>query len=267
MGTARRSAFTLVELLVVIAIIGILIGLLLPAINSAREAGHRAQCQNNLKQLALGVLAYEDSVGVFPPSCTFTPGPSNTKGGDPENISGGKDNWVIMILPYMEYNDLYKQFNHNKPISDPSNMIARSTTVREMLCPSDVHNRTPFMGSQGQESTAMGDNWTGNYAANGSLAFLSISRGAYDAGGNTPEWRDPRLHGIMGQGIALTHNQVTDGLSHTFLILEIRTGLTQYDTRGVWAMSGACPAAFGPSPTLWATTMGRTAPHLLPTTW
>ncbi|MGA2253590.1 MAG: DUF1559 domain-containing protein [Thermoguttaceae bacterium] len=247
MGT-KRLAFTLVELLVVIAIIGILIGLLLPAINSAREAGRRAQCENNLKQLALAVLAYENAEGIFPPSCTFTNGPSNVKGGDPENISGGKDNWVIKILPYMEYNELYTKFDHDKPTSDASNKVARGTEVREMLCPSDTFNRKPFMGSTGEETKVMGDNWArGNYAANGSLAFLSISRGSFDAGGNTPEWRDPRLRGMMGQGVAVTHSQVTDGLSHTVMLAEMRTGLTPYDTRGVWAMSGACPSS------LWAT--------------
>jgi len=244
MRAAKRLAFTLVELLVVIAIIGILIGLLLPAIQSAREAGRRAQCQNNLKQLALAVLAYEDALGVFPPACTFTEGPHKVKGGDPENISGGKDNWVINVLPYLEYKDVYSQFNHELPISDPSNMLGRSSTIREMLCPSDTYNNKPFMGSEGQLTKVMGDNWVrGNYAANGSLAFLSISRDDYNAGGNTKDWRDPRLHGLMGQGVALTPTQVTDGLSHTVMLLEIRSGITPYDTRGIWAMSGACPSS------------------------
>ncbi len=239
MRSYKRSAFTLVELLVVIAIIGILIGLLLPAINAAREAARRAQCQNNVKQLALATLCFTEARSIFPPSCTW-------KNDDPSTLEGGRDNWVIMILPYMEYNALYKQFNHDLPISDKSNEAARATIVREMLCPSDTFNRKPFNGTSGQQTSKMGDNWArGNYAANGGLGFLSKTRdSARDEGGAaTKGWIDPTLRGIMGSGCALKPSQVTDGLSHTILVGELRAGLTSYDCRGVWAMSGACPSS------------------------
>ncbi|MGA2256664.1 MAG: DUF1559 domain-containing protein [Thermoguttaceae bacterium] len=247
MGITKRLAFTLVELLVVIAIIGILIGLLLPAINAAREAARRTQCQNNLKQLALAVLAYEDALGIFPPSATWV---DDTPPQYEQNPAVGRDNWVIMILPYMEYNELYRQFNHDKPIADASNEAARAQTVREMLCPSDTFNRKPFMGRTANNNTAnMGDNWArGNYAANGGLGFLDRT-GDTDSpagGAKTPGWLDPRIRGIMGSGCALRTNQITDGLSHTILLGEIRAGIASYDTRGVWAMSGACPSS------LWA---------------
>jgi len=226
-----------VELLVVIAIIGILIGLLLPAINAAREAARRAQCQNNLKQLSLAVLAYNSAVGVFPPCATWV-------GDNPDNVSGGKDNWVILILPYMEYNELYNQFDHEKPISNALNANARSQTVKEMLCPSDSYNRKPFMGTTGGATVALGDNWArGNYGGNGSLYFLDkTGTGAPAGGAKTEGWLDPRIRGIMGSGCALTSNQITDGLSHTVLLGEIRAGLDPFDSRGVWAMSGACPS-------------------------
>ena len=98
----------------------------------------------------------------------------------------------------------------------------------------------------------MGDNWArGNYAANGCLAFCSRSRGSgvnqesgEDAGGpDTKCWNDPTLRGIMGSNCAIKAVNVTDGLSHTILVGEIRAGLTAYDCRGVWAMSGACPSS------------------------
>ncbi len=121
-----------------------------------------------------------------------------------------------------------------------------------MLCPSDTYNRKPFMGSMGSETTALGDNWArGNYAANGGLLWLSSDSGRFGAdwcGGSKTDQgsTNPLLRGIMGSGWALTAQKVTDGLAHTILLGEIRAGLTQYDPRGVWAMSGACPSS------LWA---------------
>ena len=196
MGTTKRTAFTLVELLVVIAIIGMLVALLLPAVNSAREAGRRTECANKIKQLALAVIAYEDSNNIFPPSCSFA-------GNNPEQPTTGKDNWVIYILPFIEHDDIYKMINHQRPLSDPLNAEARSMNLPEMLCPSDAYyNSIPFKGSSGQHSAGMGDNWArGNYGANGGLPFLSVSRSDYDGGtAESQSWLDPRLRGIMGQG-------------------------------------------------------------------
>lgn len=96
----RNAGFTLIELLVVIAIIAILIALLLPAVQQAREAARRTQCKNNLKQLGLALHNYHDTHSVFPPGllgrCT-TPD---------LNASG-----LVMLLPYIEQNNLYSQFN------------------------------------------------------------------------------------------------------------------------------------------------------------
>src|SRR5882757_3213715 len=96
----RRRAFTLVELLVVIGIIGILVALLLPAVQAAREAGRRMQCNNNLKQLALAVLNYESAHHVFPPSSLWR----TTDSATPDNAASNKysENWVILVLPFLE---------------------------------------------------------------------------------------------------------------------------------------------------------------------
>jgi prepilin-type N-terminal cleavage/methylation domain-containing protein len=93
--TRRSSAFTLVELLVVIAIIGILVGLLLPAVQAAREAARRMQCSNNLKQLALALHNYESTHRTFPPS----------------GIQSNQMSWAVMMLPFIEQNNLYDRFN------------------------------------------------------------------------------------------------------------------------------------------------------------
>jgi prepilin-type N-terminal cleavage/methylation domain-containing protein/prepilin-type processing-associated H-X9-DG protein len=235
----KKQAFTLVELLVVIAIIGILIGLLLPAINAAREAGRRAQCNNNLKQWSLAVLNFESSRSIFPYNCSFQGG-NPTPGGNTFGVP--MDNWVISVLPFTEHNEVDKQITHTQAISSPINATARARVLPEMLCPSDAaHNRQPFMGGQGTQTSALGDNWArGNYGANGGLGFLDDST----PGGSA--WQDPHLRGIMGCNCALTTQKITDGLSHTCLLGELRSGLTAYDLRGVWALGGA-------SSGIWAT--------------
>src|SRR5271169_413756 len=100
----KRNAFTLVELLVVIAIIGILIGLLLPAINAAREAGRRMQCANNLKQLGLGCLHHESTTGWLP-----TGGWNWYWAGDPDRGFGRAQpgGWTYTVLPFIEFKSLY----------------------------------------------------------------------------------------------------------------------------------------------------------------
>src|SRR4051812_23557461 len=106
----RRRGFTLIELLVVIAIIAILIGLLLPAVQKVREAASRASCQNNLKQLGLGLMTYHDSANGFPPSRpNSSTGTRNTNPVGNENTISG----LIYVLPYIEQGPLYQQMSVN----------------------------------------------------------------------------------------------------------------------------------------------------------
>src|SRR5580658_10381926 len=104
-----RGAFTLVELLVVIAIIGILIGLLLPAVQAAREAGRRTQCTSNLKQIGLAFLNFESTRGFFPQAYAPAADPA-APGGTSGTGTFGTGAFVV-ILPFMEYNSLFTQIN------------------------------------------------------------------------------------------------------------------------------------------------------------
>lgn len=117
----QRLAFTLVELLVVIAIIGVLVALLLPAVQAAREAARRMQCGNNIRQLALGVHNHHDSMGTLPPILGFTRGWG----------------WIPNMLPYIEQKPLYDKLNFNTNTSCISQRAAHDANIKPLQCPSD----------------------------------------------------------------------------------------------------------------------------------
>src|SRR5689334_22741074 len=131
----RRPGFTLIELLVVIAIIGVLIALLLPAVQSAREAARRSQCTNNLKQLGLALHNYESSNGSFPPA-----GESTNYGTTPPSTQFVDGSWSTFarILPYIEGGASYNAANFSLEYHDltGANFTASSTVVATFLCPS-----------------------------------------------------------------------------------------------------------------------------------
>lgn len=229
----QKRAFTLVELLVVIAIIGILVALLLPAVQAARESARRSQCQNNVRQLCLALISYHDSKKEFPPSVQFDAPQSNS----PDSATTHRPNWVVNILPYIEEQSLFDAFDMTVPISHANNREQRGTLLQAMLCPTDTNNtQSLFAGRHPTE----GDNWArGNYGANGALGFLTKS-GTNPAGGaDTVFWKNPQTRGVMGMNVALSIPKITDGTTQTILVGELRSGLNQYDPRGTWALGAA----------------------------
>ena len=269
---ALRRAFTLVELLVVITIIGILISLLLPAVQSAREAARRTQCSNNIKQLGLALNAYHTTYGKFPPSGVWRDAPSGSTPGafdnaqvDTMNNANLYENWVILILPQLDQAPLRQALNLSLPMQSTttnatgiSNSAAVGTNLAVMLCPSDTYNRSPFIGSTDPSSYASNLGsfpWArGNYGANGSLGYMSFSvvwtgtyNGADNSHGAGPGWNNRFCRGVMGANAnSLRIEDIKDGASNTILVGEIRSGITSFDTRGIWAMGGASPSS------LWA---------------
>jgi prepilin-type N-terminal cleavage/methylation domain-containing protein/prepilin-type processing-associated H-X9-DG protein len=229
--SAPRRGFTLVELLVVIAIIGILIALLLPAVQAARESGRRTQCANNLKQIGVALQNYHDVNKILPPNTMYVPGSGTSM---PNN--NFRANWVISALPFLEETNLHQQFDLTKPISDPANAIPRSQILAVMLCPTDAYNVVPFDGTQ----YGLGSNWArGNYAANGTLDYMDDG----NIGPTGTGWITTTFRGVMGANVACTLRQITDGTSKTIAVGEIRAGLVPVDARGVWAMGGGCASA------------------------
>lgn len=194
----RRSAFTLIELLVVIAIIGMLVALLLPAVQAAREASRRTQCSNNLKQLALAAHNFHDSQKKFPSSVRpagLTPMP---------RIAG-----LTFLLQYFEQRNLYDAYDQTKNWSDPVNLPVTSKEVPTFLCPS-----TP--ASKRLDGLPEGSPWQGNLVAVTDYSpTIGVDQRLFSAG----------LVDRAGPGI-LTKNgepkmaEVTDGLSNTILYAE-----------------------------------------------
>ncbi len=241
-----RRAFTLVELLVVITIIGILISLLLPAVQSAREAARRLQCQNNLKQLALALHNYHSAWNIFPPSSVWrVNGKLDISQIDTANNANRFENWAIMILPEMEQQALHDKFDLSQSISATANSIPRSQVLATMLCPTDSNNRQAFNGSANSTTNQMGDGWArGNYAANGALGLMTYAICAAPFNATGASWSST-LRGVMGANLSSSIAQIRDGTGSTILLGEIRAGITAYDPRGTWAMSGGSSALWG----------------------
>ena len=124
-----RRAFTLVEVLVVIAIIGLLIALLLPAVQGTRESARKAQCANNLKQIGLALLHHETAKKTFPSGYVSAFDSSGTD-------TGPGWGWASYMLPQMEENAIYKTIHFDLPIEDPMNGV-RVANIPSFLCPSD----------------------------------------------------------------------------------------------------------------------------------
>lgn len=155
-----RSAFSLVELLVVIAIIGVLIAMLLPAVQSARESARRLTCTNRLRQLALAVHSYHDANTELPPDVhSFTYGMPVTT----------MHSWASLVLPFLEQGALYDQFDFNERPTHESNQIPLRTVVPVYVCPNTV--RLPRERSTGNSLVLFGVYKAPTFIVDWSIAF------------------------------------------------------------------------------------------------
>ncbi len=215
-----RRGFTLIELLVVIAIIGVLIALLLPAVQAAREAARRAQCTNNLKQMGLALHNYESSTGVFPPGALWN-APSDAAFGCAGNGQRRAHGVFTLILPFIEMTNIYNAANFSFAAGQSGNdpqygqlpgliqFTAFSTKISAFICPSDM----PRLGTSNRAADANSPYSQGSYAA--SLGTMDTFRWWYGC----PTY-------IEGDGAfsvsekAYKISEFRDGLSSTILIGE-----------------------------------------------
>ena len=199
-----RNAFTLVELLVVIAIIGILIAMLLPAVQAAREAARRLQCSNNLKQMGVAMHSHLSANNAFPPGSYWKPNSEL-------HSSGNEATWITFLLPYLEEQALYEMIDWEGPDSfgnacDPPYTYRKiaGEQLPMMLCPSAEHDTELWLNGFAK----------GNYAAN-------------NGEGPMIEWFEPptdRMAGVFhleGKRIGCKASDISDGLSNTAFVSEI----------------------------------------------
>lgn len=273
--------FTLIELLVSMAVIALVACLTLVAVQASRESGRRLRCQNNLRQLGLALYSYATAVQSLPPAVSWRPAGEPLGGGMLpigviDRVGRYGDvvgdtvyaNWLILLLPHLEQQDLYRRARLDQPIGSAENAELRGAEIAVLKCVSDPNSdvsRRYFRGYQaGLRDNSYG---RGNYAINAGpddrcllpesptqpCANGFFVRGTDLLTENDQVWGS----GVAGINKAFGWNAVTDGLSNTVAIDEIRAGIGRVDPRGVWALGqvgasitarqGAAEEAGGPN--------------------
>jgi prepilin-type N-terminal cleavage/methylation domain-containing protein len=202
---SQRRAFTLVELLVVIAIIGLLVALLLPAVQAAREAARMTSCKNNIKQIGLALHNCHDTYRRLPMGWMTNGGPEDPNGWG----------WAAAILPQMEHGNVQSQIRFDRPIDDPVNQAARESLIATYMCPSDPGEPTFQIHGFGP------DDEFANQDQIGSPMFLVAKSNYAGVFGLSEIENVPSAgEGTFFHNSRLTFASVTDGLSNTFIVGE-----------------------------------------------
>jgi len=233
---ASCRAFTIVELLAVVAIIGILVSMMLPAIQAARETAHRLQCANNLKQIGLAAQSYHAAFNVFPPAAFCQ-----------TNTAERKGSILLRLLPYMEQDTIYSQINFNQADTDTSLATSIGATVLPVYqCPSDSHDGYAVAGSDPRQAIS-------NYAASrgpttGALGktpcsacprqwdSYSLANEEDDGSGSPPPVQERSAGAFNRWGVCFSHTDIRDGESNTIFFGEVRPECSILVTTG-WAMT------------------------------
>ncbi|MEO0529746.1 MAG: DUF1559 domain-containing protein [Planctomycetota bacterium] len=259
---SRRNGFTLVELLVVIAIIGILVALLLPAVQAAREAARNTECKNKIRQLVLAAMNYESAFGRLPDGGSFfgavDPSSAN-KPFPPVQITPPGPvrfgpNWAVLMLTYLEESTVLDSVDTDAYFrSGGTNRdweIVRELRLEGYLCPSD-ENEEPWIDADGNPwqrgnyAANAGPHWL-NWSVNG-CSFNGDNGDCNNSGAGNGAWYNSPGNSqavglaapVMSINFGARIPQISDGTSKTVMFGEVRAGINENDPRGVWALGMA----------------------------
>lgn len=236
-----RRAFTLVELLVVIAVIGILVALLLPAVQAAREAARATQCKNNLKQMGLAIHNYHDTLRLLPPGWLASPGPDGPTGWG----------WASRILPQLEQVPLHQKVRFDLRIMNPANEPVRTAVIQTYICPTDAYQETAEVLLTPPVQTAP-PNQQPHYFHPPEPVRVPFAKSNYVGVFGTLEISQAPSagNGTFFHNSQLKLASITDGLSNTLIVgerasvpgtIELFTGTLNYVTTSLW--HGVIPEA------------------------
>ena len=240
----RRTAFTLMELLVVIAVIAILVAILLPAVQYAREAARRSTCNNNLRQIIVALLNYETKHKVFPPGGIDHADLTNSTlctaaGGCTLNFGRHSDrraSFFVLLLDVIEQENAYNACNFKLPIRAPQNTTTTMVKISSYVCPSDEGGEKLLTASSDPPNPLSGSIRKGNYAGNYGSAGWDFDLQFV----KKPLW--PK--GLFGQSSSVKVAEIQDGLSHTVALAEILSSKATDDCRGAMALGVMGASAF-----------------------